>query len=212
MAVTKSTAKSRKVTISGTPEICKDCVLAKAKKASVPKEKVDLSKVPGERLFINISSPSERSIGGNRHWLLVLDDYSDFPMSFFLSHKDMLKTKLVPLIKSLKLQGTNAKIIRCDNAGENIAFERAAEQEGLNLKFEYTAPDMPQQNGRVERKFQTLYGRVQAMLFSAEQEMGIKNIKKLWCEAAETATQYDGIFGERWRDFELFSEILWEGI
>lgn len=31
------------------------------------------------------------------------------------------------------------------------------------------------------------------MLFSAEQEINIKNIRRLWCEAADTATQYDGI-------------------
>ena len=83
------------------------------------------------------------------------------------------------------------KIIRCDNAGENRAFEEACKQEGLGLKFEYTAPNTPQQNGRVERKFQTLYGRARAMLLGS----GIKKPLrvKLWPEAANTATDLDSI-------------------
>jgi hypothetical protein len=38
----------------------------------------------------------------------------------------------------------------------------------LVCQFEFTAPDSPQQNGKVERKFATLYGRVQAMINDAE--------------------------------------------
>ena len=59
------------------------------------------------------------------------------------------------------------KIVRCDNAGENEAFKEACKQEGLGISFEYTAPRTPEQNGRDERKFQTLYGRVRAMLAGA---------------------------------------------
>ena len=69
--------------------ICEECVLGKAKKTSVPKVKLERANRPGERIFIDISSPTTKSIGGSRHWLLVLDDYSDYPMSFFISHKDM---------------------------------------------------------------------------------------------------------------------------
>ena len=37
-------------------------------------------------------------------------------------------------------------------------------QEGMGIKFEYTAPGIPQQNGKIEKKFATLYNRVQAVL------------------------------------------------
>ena len=60
----------------------------------------------------------------------------------------------------------NVKIIWYDNAGENVAFQKEAKNEDLGLVFGYTAPDTPQQNGRVERKFQTLHGRVRAMLLN----------------------------------------------
>ena len=98
IAVTRSTAKTRKIQLTGTPETCVTCLKAKAKKKSVHKKKIERAKTPGERLFIDISSPTQQSIGGNRYWLLVLDDFSNCPISFFLSHKDMPKVKMIALI------------------------------------------------------------------------------------------------------------------
>ena len=126
--VTRSTAKARNVLLTGTPETCVTCFKAKVKKKSVPKNKVERAKTPGERLFIDISSPTQRSIGGNRHWLLVLDDFSDCTISFFLSHKDMLKVKMIALITQLRSEGIAVNIIRCDNAGENVIFQKGAEE------------------------------------------------------------------------------------
>jgi transposase InsO family protein len=34
----------------------------------------------------------------------------------------------------------------------------------LNIEFEFTAPNTPQQNGKIERKFATVYGKMRAML------------------------------------------------
>ena len=189
--VTRWTAKFFGVALSGPALQCNACALSKARQKNVPKATVPRSTIPGERLFIDISSPSVKSIGGSRHWLLVLDDATDLPFSFFMSHKDMLKTKLVPFIRSLKADGIDVKIIRCDNAGENVDFQRACEREGFDLAFEYTATATPQQNGRCERKFQTLYGRVRSMLEGSGIEMPIR--KRLWTEAAGTATDLDGV-------------------
>jgi hypothetical protein len=33
----------------------------------------------------------------------------------------------------------------------------------VGLQFEFSGPRTPQRNGKVERKFQTLYGRIRAM-------------------------------------------------
>jgi transposase InsO family protein len=38
----------------------------------------------------------------------------------------------------------------------------------LNIKFEFTAPNSPQQNGKIERKFATLYGKMRTMLNGAK--------------------------------------------
>ena len=59
MATTRKTAKSRGVNLKGTAQICKECVKSKAKQKNVPKSQVPRSTIPGERLFIDISSPSQ---------------------------------------------------------------------------------------------------------------------------------------------------------
>ena len=57
---------------------------------------------------------------------------------------------MVKLVKEINAtEGRKVKFIRCDNAGENLAFEKAGRLEGLGLTFEYTAPGTPQQNGKV---------------------------------------------------------------
>jgi transposase InsO family protein len=53
--------------------------------------------------------------------------------------------------------------IRCDNAPENKQLEAMIKREKLGIRFEYTAPATPQQNGVVERRFATLFGRVRTM-------------------------------------------------
>ena len=83
------------------------------------------------------------------------------------------------------------KFIRCDNAGENQTAEALCKQEGLGIIFEYTAPNTPQQNGRVERRFATLYGQVRSMLNGAHLNQEFRN--GLWAECARTATDLDNL-------------------
>ena len=75
---------------------------------------------------------------------------------------------MVRLVKHLKeSMNCETKFLRCDNAGENVMTEIACLNAGLGIDFECTAVNTPQQNGRVERKFATLFGRVRAMLNGA---------------------------------------------
>ena len=77
-------------------------------------------------------------------------------------------------------------MIRCDNAGENRKLKETLDLEGFNIKFEFTEPYTPQQNGVVERAFATLYGRVRAMLNGACLEKRLREY--LWAECASTET------------------------
>ena len=61
----------------------------------------------------------------------------------------------------------------------------------FNLDFEFIAPGTPQQNGKVERKFATLFGRARSMLNRAKLSRSKRN--ELWAEAANTATMLDNI-------------------
>ncbi len=98
-----------------------DCAIGKARRANVSKKAVPRSTNKGERLFIDINSPSTKSMGGEQHWLLVTDDYTDYCWSYFLKEKSDLKSHAIELIKELGSKyNCKVKCICCDNAGENI--------------------------------------------------------------------------------------------
>jgi uncharacterized protein YqeY len=108
-----------------------------------------------------------------------------------LKKKDELKDKVVELIKELKNENIQVKFLRLDDAGENYALEKECKQKKLAVKFEYSGPRTPQRNGKVERKFQTLYGRIPAMMNDSEIDGEFRDA--LWAECASTATYYDNL-------------------
>lgn len=67
-----------------------------------------------------------------------------------------LKSKVTTLLTELKIAGVNVKFIRCDDYGENKALFEECQSKGYGFKFEFSGPQTPQRNGKVERKFQTL--------------------------------------------------------
>jgi len=92
-------------------------------------------------------------------------------------------------------------VICADNAGENQVLERLLKQEGLGVNFEYSAPNTPQQNGQVERRFATLYGRVRDKLKSVD-------TKKLWAKACNTATDLSNVLVKPRKDTNFFHKFL----
>ena len=89
------------------------------------------------------------------------------------------------------MNNRKVRFIQCDNAGENKTLEAKCKKEGLGIKFEYTARNTPQHNGKIERSFATLYRKIQAML----QVAGMKQYEKerYWIEAASTATKVNNL-------------------
>jgi hypothetical protein len=144
------------------------------------------SEIPGERLFIDISSVRNESYSGSKLWLLVLDDCTDYVRSYyFLTAKSQTKARLIPLLKEIKARnGKVVKNLRCNNARENQTLEKECKEQGLGIQFEYTTPGTPQHNGRMERKSAILYGRVRSMLNKANLEPTRRT--GIWTEAART--------------------------
>jgi hypothetical protein len=60
------------------------------------------------------------------------------------------------LVKALK----NVKFLLLDDAGKKFALEKICKKQNVDVKFEFSGPRTPQRNGKVERKFRTLYGRI----------------------------------------------------
>jgi hypothetical protein len=57
----------------------------------------------------------------------------------------------------------------------------------LGCQFEFTAPDSPQKNGKVESKFATVYDRIRAMLNEAEFNWSLRHA--MWAYASLHATK-----------------------
>ena len=53
---------------------CENCTMGKAHQKNVPKLNKHGSKIPGERLYIDISSIKARSLSGSKFWLLAVDE------------------------------------------------------------------------------------------------------------------------------------------
>ena len=189
----KPTAKYMKLNLIGKLPPCETCAKAKIRQRNIPKKKLkQLPTRPGYRIFIDISSFKHTSRGGNRHWLIVVDEFSDCVHSFFLSKKSD-QIKILPMwIKGIeKKHRIEIKRIRLDNSGENKSLQKECDKQNLGIIFEFTAPGTPQQNSIAERKIPALMGRARAMLIQAGLEP--KHKGELWCEVISTATELDNI-------------------
>ena len=147
---------------------------------------------PGYRVFMDICSFKEVSRGGNRHWLIAVDEISDCTHSFFLKRKiDQIQTMLIWIRSLSKKHNIEIKWIRLDSSGENRSLQKECDTANLGITFEFTAPGTPQQNSVAERRIPTLMGRATAMLIQAGIESKYKG--EFWCEVISTTTKLDNI-------------------
>jgi len=171
---------------------CEACAMSKARRKGVSKEKKEKSEIPGERIFIDIASVKATSIGGSKFWLLATDDATGMSWSYFLKEKSETTEKVYELIRDLMAKhDRKVRFIRCDNAGENVSLEKKLKREGMGIQMEYTARKTPEQNGRVERLFQTLFGRIRSCFNGARMTKKMK--LKLWAECASYVTDCHNI-------------------
>ena len=188
----RDTPKYYGVNVTGIVTKCLSCSLEKIRQKNIPKKNESTAETPVERMYLDISSMKDESLGGRRHWAMLVDEATRCKHSFFLKKKsdqvDMVSSWLKGLKNKYKIQ---VEFIGCDNAGENKKLEEKCDAEGLGIIFEYTATGTPQQNAYVERAFPTLMGRAGAMMNCAGFTTEKRN--QLWCEAANTATMLDSI-------------------
>ena len=80
----KPTANHMKLKLVGRLPPCEACAKAKIRQRNVQKKKIKkMPTKPGYRVLIDISFFKQVSRGGNKHWLIVVDEFSDYTHSFF---------------------------------------------------------------------------------------------------------------------------------
>ena len=102
---------------------------------------------PGYRVFIHISSFKHESMGGMRHQLIAVDEFSDWSHSFFLTRIGDQIAMIPKWINVLfSKYGIEVKRIKLDSSGENRSLQKECDKQNLGVIFEFTAPGTPQQN------------------------------------------------------------------
>ena len=195
-----ATAKYYKVDLTGKVNNCLSCSLEKIRQKNIPKKNENKCNMPGERMYLDISSMRKPSMGGRQHWVMLVDEATKYKKSVFLKKKNEQVKPIIDWIKALKARNEmQVKIIRCDNAGENKALETESDKNDLGIIFEYTAPGTPQQNGVVERGFVTDMGHARAMM---------NYVGFTMCEAAQTATLLDNVLVQDSAKSPLFTQVF----
>jgi transposase InsO family protein len=148
---------------------------------------------PLELLHMDLFGPTTcRSIGGNRHGLVVVDDYSRYTWVLLLSDKSNVfsifkgfakraENEFDFKIKKIENEFDFSDKIRSDNGSEfkNSRIEDYCAKKGV--KHEFVVKYTQQQNEVLERKNQTLIDMARSML----SEYNVSDI--FWAKAINTA-------------------------
>ena len=183
-AVLRKNYSKMGIELVGELKSCDGCNKAKGRAKNVNKSTERIAVEPGERICVDASGPFQVSNGGSRYWFQAVDEYTRYGWCGFAKLKSEIGNFYESVCEWLKSKGFEMKYLRCDNAGENIKqLKEVAFKFGVELEF--TAPNTPQFNGIVERRFAVLTEKAKAMLTAAKFTPGAR--KLLWAEAVNTS-------------------------
>ena len=122
---------------------------------------------------------------------MVIDERSGLKLSLFHKNKDDIVPYLAEIFSRFKYDGMPVLKVRYDNAGENKFTEREVNSRKwrLNIKFEYTARNTPQQNSFTGVDIATMANRGRDILDRAN--VPEKYRTPLFRYAVTTATKLD---------------------
>ena len=184
--------------LRGVLKACEACAVANAQQKSVPKLSVsNKSTAPNGRIFLDLSkikAPKDLDITVTKsNWRLMVCEYTGLKFSDFFETKDGMVEPTCVKMNQWKQQGKPVKIVRMDNAGENLKLAKQANGKNwkLNLEIEYTGKATPQRNHLVELGFATLWARARATMIEAKVPLAIRY--KVCKECIATVTLLDGL-------------------
>lgn len=181
----------------GSLGVCESCTVAKAKQKNVPKVSEHIpSNIPNERIYLDIATvkqmPNEPRIT-RPHWRIMVDECTQMKFSNFFETKNGMIEPTCIWLDKWRQNGKPVKFIRLDNAGENKGLQSRSISSDwkLNIEYEFTASDTPQQNHLAELGFAVLANRGRAMMYAANIPKDIRRL--VFREAFQTATLLDGL-------------------
>ncbi|KAH9782190.1 Integrase catalytic domain-containing protein [Citrus sinensis] len=163
-------------------DFCEGCVLGKSTRASF-KKSVHKTKSILDYVHSDLWGPSQvPSLGGNRFFMSIIDDYSRKVWVYVLMTKDQVFGKFKEWKALVENQtGKKLKVLKTDNGLEycNKMFDEFCSREGIARHI--TVRLTPQHNGLAERMNRTLMEKVRCMMIQSKLPKG------LWAETLLTA-------------------------
>ena len=199
---TRLTAKTYGISLTDKFLPCEFCAKARRAQLRLGREASNTATKCGGRMFLDVTTVNHPSLGGSRYLAGLTDEFSHKKFPIFLKNKNDLQEMLKEtLLQIYSLHGVKVEIIRMDNAGENLHIQEMILNHHLlhrmGTKIEFTAPFTPQQNGKIERVFPTMFARARACFNAAKFDINLR--KQLWAEAISYAFQTDDITVTRGR-------------
>ena len=164
---TRLTAKAYGIHLTNKFDNCEFCARARRAQHRLSRSATNVATECGGRMFLDATTLNHPSLGGNKHLAGLTDEFSHKKFAIFLKRKSDLIENLKNILLQIYVQHcVTFKIIQMDNAGENLEIQKHLNNHPIlhemGTKIEYTAPFTPQQNGKIERVFPTLFARVRA--------------------------------------------------
>ena len=107
---------------------------------------------PGKIMHTNLWGKYDvTSIHGNRYYLLLVDDTTQYVIVYFLKQKSQAVQKVIKYVAYLKAQGKSSYRIQMDHGTEfmNTSLQNLCKAQGIDLQM--TVPYSPSQNGITEQ-------------------------------------------------------------
>lgn len=134
------------------------------------------------RLHADIAGPlSSESLGGARYFLVLVDEWSEFGVVFFVRHKSDAADKIIDWTRQSRTRhGRELVEFHSDGGGEFVNEKLAKHFRQTGTQQTTTVAHTPQHNGKAERLIRTLTEWANAILTTAGAA------KKFWAYAIGT--------------------------
>jgi len=176
---------------------CEACAAAKAKQKNLPKAEEKNEPKEGENcVYLDIASIKQAK-GIPRvtrpHWRIMVNERTQLKFSGFFETKNGMVEPTCKQMERWKQSNMAVTHMRLDNAGENKLLKKRSDSSDwkLNIKFEFTARDTPQQNSLAEPSFAKIANHGRALMHRANVPQADRY--KVWTDAFDTATKLDGL-------------------
>ena len=145
---------------------CDACEREKQSKQSLPDQARTRARLPLYRVHVDSSGKRSETEGGNRYFVVMVDDASRKGWLMLTATKDEIPARLLTKLKQLTTQRPGLKLafMRFDGAGEYKQQEFEEAIIGMGGSFETSAPYRQAQNGVAEARVGMISRMARAMM------------------------------------------------